>query len=217
VYHSPLSVPREGKTTHLQSIATKLFAIFAALGGSGLLLMGVLGSFLFVPLATDVLMIAMTARNPELMLYYAAMASVGSVIGGLLLDAVFRTGGEEGLKRRIPPRRLEYVRRKVEKSGGWALGVAALMPPPFPFTPFVAAAAAFQFPRAKLLAIIAVTRMIRFSAEGALALWMASRMLQWAKSPILHAAVIFLFVISIAGSVFSVYRWLQRSRQVPAT
>ena len=74
-------------------------AFFWGLGGPGLLLLGILdSSFLFAPLGNDLLVVAMTARARSVppMLYYAFMSTVGSVIGCLLVDVVFRRAGEKG-------------------------------------------------------------------------------------------------------------------------
>ncbi len=183
------------------------------MGGFGLLAMGVLdSSFLFMPLGNDLLVIAMTARRRELMPYYAAMAAVGSTLGCLLLDIVFRKGGEEMLAKHVSSQRLKYVRDQVERRAGWALAFAALMPPPFPFTPFVAASAALEYPRKKLLAVIAGSRLVRFSAEGTLAIFFGRRILKIAQSPVVTYGVIVLIVVSVAGSAFEVVRWIRRSR-----
>jgi membrane protein YqaA with SNARE-associated domain len=196
----------------LDATAQYLFQISVRLGGFGLLAMGVLdSSFLFMPLGNDLLVVAMTARQRELMLYFAAMATAGSVLGCLLIDVVSRKGGEKGLERFLPARRIESVKRRVSEHAGWALAFASLMPPPFPFTPFVAGAAALQYPRKNLLAIVAATRFFRFGLEGFLALHFGTGILRLAAVPAVQYSVLALVVISIGGSIFSVYRWIQRS------
>src|SRR3954465_14166774 len=127
-----------------------LAAFFWSLGGPGLLLLGILdSSFLFAPLGNDLLVVAMTARKHSwgAMLYYAFMSTVGSVLGCLLVDVLLRRAGEKGLEKYLPTKRLEYVKCKVQKNAVWALVLASIAPPPFPFTPFVMAAAALQYPR----------------------------------------------------------------------
>ena len=52
-------------------------------------------SFLFLPLGNDLLLVALTARNHGSMPFYVVMATVGSVLGCLLMDIVSRKGGEE--------------------------------------------------------------------------------------------------------------------------
>jgi hypothetical protein len=86
------------------------------------------------------------------------------------------------------------------------------MPPPFPFTPFVAAAAAFQYPRKKLLGIIAAARLVRFSIEGGLAIVFGRHILALAQTPAIRWFIIGLIVVSIGGSALSIYSWVKRSR-----
>jgi membrane protein YqaA with SNARE-associated domain len=185
------------------------------LGGFGLLILGVLdSSFLVMPLGNDLLLIVLTARRHTMLFYYAAMATAGSVMGCLIMDLISRRGGEKGLKSTIGDKRTEYVKKKVKRYGGWALAVSALMPPPFPFTPFVAGAAAFQFPRKKLLSVIAVSRFVRFSIDGSLAVLFGTRILKWVQAPEVVYGIIFIVVVSIVASVISIYGWIQRSRSV---
>src|SRR5256885_2158782 len=125
-----------------RTLIRRLYLLFAHFGGFGLLALGIAdSSFLFVPLGNDLLFIAMTARNRGLMIYYAVMATIGSVIGCYSIDVLSRKGGEKGLGKSVPGRQLEYIKRRTEKNAGWALTLACLMPPPFPFTAFVASAA----------------------------------------------------------------------------
>jgi membrane protein YqaA with SNARE-associated domain len=197
----------------MAAFARHLFVLFVHLGGFGQLILGVLdSSFLFMPLGNDLLMIVLSIRNHPGMIYYAAMATIGSVLGCLLTDLLVRKHGEEGLEKYMPGKRLGYVKKKVTHSAAWALTLASVMPPPFPFTPFVAAAAALQYPRKKLLTVIAVTRMIRFTATGFLAIMFGHRILQWARSPYVQDAVIALIVICVVGSVVSVIGWIKRSK-----
>ncbi len=190
-----------------------LFVFFMHLGGFGQLILGVLdSSFLFMPLGNDLLMIVLSVRNHGLMVYYAVMATIGSVVGCLVTDLLVRKHGEEGLEKYMSGKRLGYVKKKVTHSAAWALTLASLMPPPFPFTPFVAAAAALQYPRKKLLTVIAVTRMIRFTGEGFLAILFGRRILRWARSPYVQGAVIALIVICVVGSAVSVIGWIKRSK-----
>ena len=197
----------------MNSLIVHLGAFLFALGGFGLLLLGILdSSFLFLPLGIDLLMVALTAQHHDHMFYYAAMAAAGSVIGSFTTDWVSRKGGEAGLKNRISPRRLKYIRTRVEKSAGVALALSAVAPPGFPFTPFVIVAAALQYPRVKLLLIVAVFRLIRFVIEGLLAIRFGPRILKMAQMPAVQHAILAVVVISIVGSAWSLYKLYKSSR-----
>ena len=186
---------------------------FAHLGGFGLLLLGILdSSFLFMPLGNDLLVIALTASRHNRMAYYAGMASLGSVIGCLLTDLACRKGGEKGLEQSLSKRTIHYVETKIKNHAGPALAMACVLPPPFPFTPFIIVMAALQYPRWKMLGIVAVGRAIRFSFEGGLAIVYGRHILEMAKSPVLQQTIIGLVVISIIGSAWSIYNWGKRAR-----
>jgi membrane protein YqaA with SNARE-associated domain len=201
----------------MKSLARLLFAFFWHLGGPGLLLLGILdSSFLFAPLGNDLLVVAMSAHYHSVprMLYYAAMSTVGSVLGCLLVDVLLRRAGEKGLQHYLPLKRIDYVKKRVEKNAVWALILASIAPPPFPFTPFIMAAAALQYPRLRLLTVTGVARMARFTALGALALLFGRNILRWAQSETVQMALVGLIALSIVGSAISVVGWVKRSKAV---
>jgi len=195
--------------------AAGLFAFVLKFGGLGLLVLGILdSSFLFAPWGNDLLVVAMTARHPHYghMLYYAAMSTLGSVLGCLLIDVTLRPLGEKGLEKYLSAKKLKRVQRKVRDKVGRALAIGSLIPPPFPFTAFVMAAAALQYSRKRLLAIVGVTRMIRFTVLGLLAMRFGERILKWSDNRIVQQLLVGLIVICTVGSVISVYGWIRRSR-----
>jgi membrane protein YqaA with SNARE-associated domain len=190
-----------GPTIHI--IARALFRA----GGVGLLALGVFDSSpLVVPFGNDLLVLALSARYHDRVLYYVAMATAGSLIGCFATDWISRKS-ESGLKKFVSGRQLDYIRNLVERHAGWTLVVASLMPPPFPFTAFVAAAAAFRYPRLKLLSLVALGRFVRFAIEGALAIHYGRWIIRQARSPLLDHVMIAIVVISIVASAFSIYHW----------
>lgn len=200
----------------MRHLTQVLLALFWKFGGPGLVVLGILdSSFLFAPLGNDLLVVAMSARYHSVgrMLYYAAASTVGSVLGCLLVDLVLRRAGEHGLEKHLPKRRLDFVKRKVTDNAAWALVIASIAPPPFPFTPFVMAAAALQYPRKKMLTVIGASRMVRFTALGVLALLFGRRILKWADSEVVQVILIGLVVLCTIGSIVSVVGWIRRSRR----
>lgn len=200
----------------MRRLSLVLLAMFWKFGGLGLVVLGIFdSSFLFAPLGNDLLVVAMAARKHSVafMLYYAAASTVGSVLGCLLVDVILRKAGEKGLERHLPRKRLDYVKRKVTDNAAWALVIAAIAPPPFPFTPFVMAASALQYPRKKMMLVIGAARMFRFTALGILALLFGKRILHWADSGIVQDVLIGLVVVCTIGSVVSVVGWIRRSRK----
>src|ERR1700687_3328671 len=79
-----------------------------SLGGLGFIPLGLLdNSVIPLPGSMDVLTIVLSARRQELWLYYALMATIGSVIGGYVTYRVARKGGKETLERKFPARTLK--------------------------------------------------------------------------------------------------------------
>jgi len=187
-------------------------ALFHA-GGLGLLTLGAFDSSLLVlPMGNDILVLALCARYHQRVLYYVLMATVGSLIGCLSTDWISRKS-DSGLKKFVARKYLKYFQEQVEKRAAWTLVVASLMPPPFPFTAFVAAAAALKYPRTKLLFFVGVGRLMRFGIEGALAIHYGRWIIRQAESPLLAHVMIVLIVISIGGSAYSIYKWIVGARK----
>ena len=108
------------------------------LGGLGFIPLGLLDSSMIpLPGSVDVLTIVLSAGNQGLWLYYALMATVGSVIGGFVTYRLARKGGKETLERKFPARRLEKVYKIFRRWGFGAIAIAALLPPPAPTVPFL--------------------------------------------------------------------------------
>jgi len=89
------------------------------------------------------------------------------------------------------------------------------MPPPFPFTPIVAAAGAFEYPRKKLLLVLAGARGARFLIVALLAQHYGRRLIRVIESPGFRWFVIGLILISLAGSAVVVHRWLRPVKSRP--
>ncbi len=147
-----------------------LQAIVASAGGLGLFLIAFLdSSVLTFPVINDLLLIDLSIRNPARMPYYAAMATIGSVLGCLLLYYIARKGGEAMFHKHAGPR-AQKIRDWTKRNGFVSILVTALLPPPNPFKVFVIAAGAFEMPVQTFLLGLLAARAIRFFGEGFLAI-----------------------------------------------
>lgn len=201
----------------MKDLLAFLFPLLAQWGGFSLLIVGALdSSFLFLPLGNDLLMVGLTAARPDRLPFHALLAAAGSLAGVALVDWLARKGGEAGLARFLPPKRIDSVRRRVSTNAGWTLVLAALLPPPFPFTPFVAAAAALQYPRARLLALVGMARLLRFMLLGWLAVFFGRQVIAWADTPVVRYGLLGLLALMVVGSTASVWGWVQRGRSFGA-
>src|SRR6202158_5467703 len=123
-----------------------LQAIVAATGGLGLFLIAFLdSSVLTFPVINDLLLIDLSIRYPARMPYYAAMATLGSVGGCLLLYYIARKGGEAMFRKNAGPR-AEQIQAWIKRNGFVSILLTALLPPPTPFKVFVIAEGALKTP-----------------------------------------------------------------------
>lgn len=198
----------------LHSFAQQFLLFFLRLGGAGLFTLSVVDALLFTPLANDVLLVALVSRNPGKVWLYVGLTVAGTVIGCWILDYFSRKGGEAGLKKTMSPKRIDTLKKWMSKRAAIALVLGSTMPPPFPFTAVVAGAAALQYPRTKLMAIIAVSRLARFAVLGYLAVRYGKRILQWANQPAVWWTVFGLMVISVVGSAWTI---IVKIRQIRAS
>jgi membrane protein YqaA with SNARE-associated domain len=146
-----------------------LQGIVASTGGLGLFLIAFLdSSVLTFPVINDLLLIDLSIHYPARMLYYAAMATLGSVGGCLLLYYIARKGGEAMFRKTAGPR-AERIRASTKRNGFVSILVTALLPPPTPFKVFVIAAGALEMPVRTFTLGLTLARGLRFFAEGFLA------------------------------------------------
>ena len=198
----------------MHSLLRHLFLWLLRLGVFGPLLLGIAdSSFLFLPFGNDLLIVILTARNHSHLALYVASASIGSTLGVLLLDAVCRKGGEEGLKRMMKPGRLEYFKRRMTNQAAVAILLACLAPPPFPFTLVIASASAFEYPRQRLLALVFFARSIRFTIVGLLAIRYGRQILRIARAPETTWIMLGFILLCVLGSAYQVTQWFRRSRK----
>jgi membrane protein YqaA with SNARE-associated domain len=147
-----------------------------SLGGPGLFLIAFLdSSFLSFPEVVDLLIVWLTIQHPHRMLYYALLATLGSVAGCLSLFLVARKGGDAFLRKRLHERHIERATAVVRKYGLLSVLIPSLLPPPAPFKIFVLAAGVAQVRTLDFVLAVAIGRGARYFGEGLLALWYGER------------------------------------------
>jgi len=147
-----------------------------SLGGPGLFLIAFLdSSFLSFPEVVDLLILWLTIQHPPRMLYYATLATTGSVAGCLSLFLVARKGGDAFLRKRLHERHLERATAVVRKYGLLSVLIPSLLPPPAPFKIFVLAVGVAQVRTLDFVLAVAIGRGTRYFGEGLLALWYGER------------------------------------------
>ena len=183
-------------------------------GGWGLVVLGIADNSVF-PLtgSMDVLTIWLAARHRQPWPYYALMATVGAVIGGYVTYGIAKKGGREALERKLSAQNTAKVTEKFERWGFGAIAVPALLPPPFPFVPFLLAAGALQYSRKKFLAALSVGRGVRYTVVAGMGALYGRQITQF-FSQYCKPALIILIGLAVVGAILSLIQYY-RHRKTP--
>jgi membrane protein YqaA with SNARE-associated domain len=187
------------------------------LRGLGLLVLGLAdNSFVPLPGSMDVLTIWLAAGQPRYWLYYAAMATLGAVIGGYITYNLARKGGKQAFEKRVQKRTANKVYKQFEKWGFWAIAVPAMIPPPFPIVPFLLAAGAMQYSHKKFLGALTVGRGIRFLVVAGLGALYGTHIVSFFSKYYASALLILIALATVAGG-YALYKYLKfRERKKPS-
>jgi membrane protein YqaA with SNARE-associated domain len=197
-------------------IAVSLWVWLRHLGGIGLVLLGIADSSVIpLPGSMDVLTIYLAARHRQLWWYYAAMATVGAVLGGYITYILAREGGKEAFERKLSSRKAAKVFARFERWGFGAVAVPALLPPPFPIVPFLLAAGALQYSRKKFVLALTLGRAARYTIVAGLGAIYGRHIVRF-FSQYYKPALFILIGLSVAGGIVSLVQYY-RFKSKPAT
>ena len=185
-----------------------------SLGGPGLFFVAFLdSSFLSLPEINDILVIWMVTQRKDLMLYYVAMATLGSMTGCLTLYAVGRKGGEALLRRRFSAAGLDRAFARFNRYGIFALLVPALLPPPAPFKIFVLMGGVARMSLTSFVLAIGIGRGARYLIEGVLAVRYGDQAIEFVREHGKPMSLILVAIVLVAGGA---YVFWQRRRRLAA-
>ncbi|MGA9447844.1 MAG: VTT domain-containing protein [Candidatus Sulfotelmatobacter sp.] len=190
-------------------LAMSVWRHLRRMGGPGLVLLGIADNSV-IPLtgSMDVLTIWLAARHREPWPYYALMATLGAVIGGYITYSLARKGGKETMERKLSKRRAKKVSKAFERWGFGAVAIPALLPPPFPFVPFLLAAGTMQYSRIKFLGALTLGRGIRYTVAAGLGFHYGTHILRF-FSRYYKPAMGILIGLAVIGAVMSFIQYLR--------
>jgi membrane protein YqaA with SNARE-associated domain len=176
----------------------------------GLAVFAALDSTMFVsfPGGIDAGVIVLAARGGFHAWSAALLATAGSVGGAALTFWMGAKLGEHGLDRYMSSARLDRVRRRIHNSGALGMAVLDLIPPPFPFTPFILAAGALDVDVRTFFGTLTICRLLRFGLEAALASMYGSVLLTWFDSELFHDLVIAVGAAGVALTILTIAKLL---------
>jgi membrane protein YqaA with SNARE-associated domain len=176
------------------------------LGGIGLIPLGLLdNSPIPLPGIMDVATILLAGRQQQFWLYYAVMATAGSVIGGFVTYRLARKGGKKALEVRFTRRKVDKVCQIFERWGFSAIAIPAFLPPPVPMVPFLLAAGAMQYPARKFLIALTLGRISRYMVLGYLAARYGRQIIAFIAKhghPAVVGSILLLIAVAAAGYYF---------------
>ena len=157
-------------------ITAWILVVAKSIGGFGIFVIAFLdSSFLSFPVVTDATIMSMVVVHPERVVFYSAMATLGSIAGCTVLYVIAKKGEQTFLKKRFRAKSIDWATGLMQRHGMLALVVPALLPPPAPFKLFVLLAGVAEVPLYTFVLAIAVGRGVRYFGEGMLAvLWGAA-------------------------------------------
>jgi membrane protein YqaA with SNARE-associated domain len=179
-----------------------LTSLLRHLGASGLFLLAILDSS---PIPTfggpDILNMILAARRGEPWYYYAAAATLGSVIGAYLTFRIARGAGSVYLENKFGARRVAVILKYFKRWGTGVLFFSSLIPFPFPTSAFFAAAGVLNYPLRRFIFVVAVARAGRYFALADLASHYGRHFIRFIRYPgqyagwwMLIACVVFLVI-----------------------
>jgi membrane protein YqaA with SNARE-associated domain len=185
----------------------------------GIVLLAAFDSTIFfsLPAGIDAAIVVLVVHRPSIWWLVVLMATAGSILGAALTFWMGVKIGDGHLEHYISPRRLTSIRRKVRSTGALKLAILDLIPPPFPFTPFILAAGALDADAAKFLGTLTACRVLRFGAEAVLAVIYGRHLLVWVDSDIFQAILLATMVLGVALTAFSIAKFLKSSRATRRT
>lgn len=173
--------------------------------------MGILdSSFLVLPFGNDLVVVGLVAQRHEGIPWYVLSAACGSTIGAAIPAMVSHKLGEEGLRKIAGEKRYQKLRKRIGNHSGAAIAVAALAPPPFPFTTVIATISAFDYPTWRILLINFFARAARFTLLSVLALRFGRQVLRIAKSSPFEWGMAVFIALCLVASGFSIWHWLRK-------
>jgi membrane protein DedA with SNARE-associated domain len=161
------------------------------------------------PLGIDAVLIVLAAKYRAIFWLFPPIVTAASLVAVGLTFWAGRTAGDAGLTRLVSPRFLQRAKQWLDKAGPASIAAAAVLPPPFPLTPFVLTCGALDVDRWRFFVVFGAMRLVRFSTVALLARQYGEAVLKGLESYQLQAAATLFVIIAIAVTIASaivVYR-----------
>lgn len=139
--------------------------LFLSFGVLGLFIIAFLES-VFFPIPPDVVLLPLAVATPDAALFYALVATLGSVMGAVVGYWFGYKGGRPLLDNMASERNVERVERYYDEYGVLAVGIAGFTP--IPYKVFAISSGTFKLDMKGFLLASVLSRGGRFFLEAAL-------------------------------------------------
>ncbi len=139
--------------------------LFLSMGALGLFVIAFIES-VFFPIPPDVVLLPLAVTTPDLALFYAAVATAGSVMGAVVGYWFGYKGGRPLLEKVASDRNIDRAEAYYDRYGVMAVGVAGFTP--IPYKVFAISSGTFKLDMKGFIAVSVVSRGGRFFLEAAL-------------------------------------------------
>jgi membrane protein YqaA with SNARE-associated domain len=141
-----------------------------------------------IPAALDALVVVTAALGPGKAYSTAAIATIGSVVGNMILFHVSRKGGEAYLARFTLHGRGARLRERFQEYGLITIFVPAVIPIPLPLKVFVICAGALGVKPLTFFVVISAARIPRYFGLAYLGAQVGENSAAWLKQHAWHMA-----------------------------
>ncbi|MCC5466027.1 YqaA family protein [Pelosinus baikalensis] len=179
----------------------QLIVFFQNFGVLGLFIISFIES-IFSPILPDLLLIPMALSVPEKAIYYSIIATVGSVLGGIIGYFIGNKYGIIAVKKYVPNKYVEKISGWLEQYGGWAIFLAALAPIPYKFVSI--SSGVFRINMVVFLIASVFGRGKRFLLEGILIFYYGPQAIELIKTysnAFMIGVTIFIVLLAVAIAV----------------
>ena len=186
-------------------------AFALSIGGLGLFFVAFIdASVLSLPEVNDILIVYMVTKSPSYLLYYAAMATAGSIGGSLVVFYLGKRGGEALLRKQFSREQIDRMQARFKRYGMATVIVPAMLPPPVPLKLFVLGAGVAGMRTGMFALAVGIGRGVRYVAEGVLAYYYGAAAFEYIKR---HGSAVALWGGIAAAAVLVAYYWIRQRRR----
>lgn len=195
ILYGPVSVYRE-LTESLQ----------LAVNPAGLFLVAFIEA-IFFPVPPDTILLPLVLFEPRLALFYAGLATLGSVLGAIMGYVLGLLGGQSFLRRWVRGETYHRMQELFTRYQVWAVGIAGFTPVPYKIVAISAGCFQLNFRLFVLVSII--SRGARFSLEAAFAALYGEPVLQFIQD---YFELITILVAAVCLAAYALGRRWRQSR-----